>query len=143
MEVTPDLELVCFRGLPGAGKTELAQLLTSYHVAADDFRTDSQGEYHHDIKKHAVAHSKCKQQVEAWMQEQYTPIAVHNTFARLWELKEYFKLGQQYGYRVHIVTVEGWHCTPDQHQVGKSRKRLIAERYQLADHELHKALKSR
>ena len=102
--------LYLIRGIPGSGKSTLARQLAYYVPEADDyFKKD--GEYVFvpaDIDK---AHAECQSKVEEMMyidgmgegQDAVLPIAVSNTFTRLWEMQPYKDLAEKYGYTVFTI----------------------------------------
>lgn len=110
--------LILLRGLPGAGKTTLAELLIDKHIEADMYFIDKEtGEYkfnHNDLRK---AHSWCFNTVEEWMKDGDVKIVVSNTFTSEWEFINYHQLAEQYGYHVHSLVVENRHGNKSIHNV--------------------------
>lgn len=99
-------ELILFRGLPGAGKSTLANALCDVCLSADDFFTDAQGNYHYDKSLIKAAHEDCLCRTKAAMASGVERIGVANTFTEAWEMDAYFRLADNYGYRIHSVIVE-------------------------------------
>ena len=79
--------LYLVRGLPGSGKSTLARQLTSFNVAADDFMVDAEGKYSFNADRLGYCHKSCQNQVEQWMKESQSVIAVHNTFSTNREMR--------------------------------------------------------
>jgi predicted kinase len=108
--------LYLLRGLPGAGKSTLANQIGGSHFEADMYFINENGEYIFngaDIKK---AHQWCQSQVELAMIQNHitygldsSDIVVSNTFTQGWEMEPYYKLAESYGYRVFSLIVENRH----------------------------------
>lgn len=93
--------LYLIRGLPGAGKSTLAQTLlnqgkTQVHFEADMFFMSPQGHYAYDHSKIDQAHSWCQDQTKKALEKGYS-VAVSNTFVRLWEMQFYKNLALNLG----------------------------------------------
>jgi histidinol phosphatase-like enzyme len=98
--------LIIIRGLPGAGKTTLAKMLTGFNVAADDMPgLYVDGKY--QIELQARSHEWCREQVESWLSQDMSLVAVHNTFVSFEYTKPYVELAEKWGYAVQIIHCEG------------------------------------
>ena len=116
--------LYLLRGLPGAGKSTLANQIGGTNFEADMYFINENGEYIFngaDIKK---AHQWCQSQVELAMIQNHitygldsSDIVVSNTFTQGWEMEPYYKLAESYGYRVFSLIVENRHGGENQHGV--------------------------
>ena len=109
--------LYLIRGLPGSGKTTLAnRLAPRYSFAADDWFT-SDGKYEFDARQLPVAHAACLNNTKLVMKTGDGPIAVHNTFSQEWEAQPYFQLAKDWGYDVFVIecqnTFENTHDVPE------------------------------
>lgn len=98
--------LYIIRGIPGSGKSTLANKLTSNVVEADQFMYEY-GEYKWKPEKLHMAHKKCQETVEQYMQEGRDKIAVANTFIKLKEIKPYIDLAKQYDYKIVVKECDG------------------------------------
>lgn len=101
-----DKILYIIRGVPGSGKSTLANKLTSNVVEADQFMYED-GEYKWKPEKLHMAHKKCQETVEKYMQEGRDKIAVANTFIKLKDIKPYIDLAKQYDYKIVVKECDG------------------------------------
>jgi hypothetical protein len=117
--------LILLRGLPGAGKSSFAKTMWSEYVVceADDYFVDDNGKYKFNARDLPKAHNWCKFRVETFMKDNqanpqfYPNIVVSNTFTQEWEFKDYYKLAEQYGYKVYSLIVENRHGGTSTHNV--------------------------
>ena len=102
------LELVLIRGLPGAGKSTLAQTLatTHVHLEADMFFLDAQGHYVFAVEQLPQAFQWCLEQTATALQRGQN-VVVANTFVRNAAMAPFFALAQQAGARVRVVEATG------------------------------------
>ncbi len=127
--------LILLRGLPGAGKTTLAHLLSEnkYPVfSIDDYFTDPKsGEYKFDFAQNHLAYKQCEANTEGAMVNCVSKIFIHNTFTLDWEIEPYFKLAQKYSYTVFVATVENWHNSKNDHGISEEQVKKMAEKYKV------------
>lgn len=131
--------LILVRGLPGSGKSSFAELIWADFVIceADKFFYDENGNYNFDGSKLKEAHAWCKNEVEMRMKEhqetsQYYPeIVVSNTFTQEWEMEDYFKLAEKYGYKVVSLIVENRHGNKNLHGVPEEKIEQMRNRFQI------------
>ena len=100
-------DLILFRGLPGAGKSTLAETLCDVAYSADDFFIQPDGAYVYDKSRIKEAHEYCLLQTLRAMSQSVSRVGVANTFTQAWEMDAYYKAAYAAGYRVHAVIVEG------------------------------------
>jgi hypothetical protein len=96
-------ELFLLRGVPGSGKTALANSIGGTWVEADHYFLNENGDYEFDASKLKYAHKWCQDSVEESMSFQSIKITVSNTFTQEWEMQPYFDLAEKYGYRVYSL----------------------------------------
>jgi predicted kinase len=131
--------LFLVRGLPGSGKTSFATAIwNDYAVCeADKFFYDKEGNYNFDPTKLKEAHAWCKNEVESKMiehqnnQQYYPEIAVSNTFTQEWEMEDYFKLAEKYGYKVVSLIVENRHGGKNVHGVPEDKLEIMKNRFEI------------
>lgn len=123
-------ELFLLRGLPGSGKSTLAKSLDGEHFEADMFFMVGD-EYKFDGSKLKLAHKWCKDSVEEFMDLGYDRIVVSNTFTQEWEMEEYFKLAEKYGYMVFTIVVENRHGGVNQHGVPEEKLEQMKNRFEI------------
>ena len=124
-------QVVLIRGLPGSGKTSLANMINPignvFRAATDDWFLDNDGKYEFNPSDLVVNHQACLD----WFKDRVLSsegnhtIVVHNTFSMFWELHPYIS----FTHRVNS----------DQHGTGKFRINVI-DKYDdgLSDEELAK-----
>jgi predicted kinase len=126
--------LTLVRGLPGSGKSTLAKSLSNAltgHVEADMYFIQN-GEYKFDASKLRQAHAWCQNQVEKWMGPHgLDEIIVSNTFTQEWEMEAYYKLAEQYGYKVFSIIVENRHGGVNQHGVPADKLEQMKNRFEV------------
>lgn len=109
--------LILFRGLPGSGKSTLAETLCKKVFSADMF-FERDGKYNFDGSKLPEAHKWCRESVDAEMTLGIVDvIGVANTFTTEWEMKPYFDLAEDHGWRIATVIVENRHGSVNVHEV--------------------------
>lgn len=128
-------ELFLLRGLPGAGKSTLAESIGGMHMEADKYFMD-EGEYKFDAPKLKEAHAWCQTQVSNAMLLNYSAninerIVVSNTFTQEWEMQPYYDLAEKYGYRVYSLIVENRHDGKNQHGVPVEKLIEMKNRFQV------------
>ena len=123
--------LFLIRGIPGSGKTTLANLLpVDRCIAADDYHYDAGGNYNWKPETSKAGHAWCQREVEVAMEFGYS-IAVHNTFTTEWEMQPYFDMAEQYGYRVTTIIVENRHKSESVHNVPEETIQKMKDRFEV------------
>lgn len=101
-----ELELRLLRGLPGSGKTTLAQSLDLIHIEADQFFMNEVGQYCFDGKRLGSAHQWCQSQCEYHLYHNRS-VVVANTFVKQWEMDAYREIAKKFGAKLRIDVCRG------------------------------------
>jgi hypothetical protein len=123
-------ELILLRGIPGSGKTTLGYIIGVIPISADDYFYN-EGEYYFDTSKLKLAHEWCRVRTIHQMQDEVSKIVVANTFTQEWEMEPYYKLAEQYGYRVHSLIVENRHGGINEHNVPDETLEKMKNRFEV------------
>jgi predicted kinase len=134
-------QLYIVRGIPGSGKTTLANSL-AYSVGAPVFSADQYFEkinpngevvdYKFDFTKLGMAHSQCQQKTEDSMRCETPQIYVANTFTTKKEMQPYFTLAKKYGYSVFSIVVENRHGNQNVHNVPADKVQIMKDRFDIS-----------
>ena len=129
-------ELFLLRGLPGSGKSTLAKMLVGdkdyCHKEADMYFVDGDGNYKFQPSKIKEAHKWCQEEIEFLMKYEHSLVVVSNTFTQEWEMEEYYKLAEKYGYRVHSLIVENRHGGINEHNVPEEKLKQMKTRFEIS-----------
>lgn len=102
--------LIIIRGVPGSGKTkvaeEIADHLYALHFEANMWRYNDEGEYIYDPKDNKRCHKECQKSVREAL-EMGIPVVVANTFTREWQVKPYLEMASDLDIPVDIVVCKG------------------------------------
>lgn len=127
-------------------------------LSADMFFEDENGNYNWDASKIKEAHAWCKFQCEGLMRDgnkvvefptivsttvgskngyrspgynYFNKIFVANTFTQEWEMDDYYKLAEKYGYDVVSLIVENRHDGVSTHDVPPTTIEKMKERFSI------------
>lgn len=127
--------LIILRGLPGSGKTTLANLLSENKwpvFSIDSYFTDPvTKEYNFQFDKNHLAYKNCEAQTQKAMQNNIAKIFIDNVFSIDWEIEPYFKLASAYNYSVYVVTVENYHGSKNKHNISDEQLQKMAAKYKV------------
>lgn len=106
-----DKIMVLVRGIPGSGKSTFAKRVCEnnydlpQHCEADMYFFDKYGEYKWSVDDVKNAHKYCQLMTEeAMLLDRH--VVVSNTFIKQWELDEYIKLCEKYGYNYVVIRMK-------------------------------------
>lgn len=133
--------LILLRGLPGSGKSTVAEMLSEWNFAADNYPGLYDGGFHMELL--GKAHQWCLDSVELAMEDADgkqdsskgghakagVPLVVHNTLTTERELKPYYDLAAKYGYRVVSMIVENRHGSESVHNVPDETLQRMRDRF--------------
>ena len=127
--------LILLRGLPGSGKSTVAELIGAKGAGYAHFEADmyfmEDGVYKFDPTKLRMAHNWCQIQTEKAMADDTAIVIVSNTFTQEWEMERYYELGKIYNYRVTSLVVENRHGGVNVHNVPEDKLEAMKNRFQL------------
>lgn len=129
------INLILIRGLPGSGKTTLANLISDngkHQVfSIDQYFTDSDGNYSFDYSKNYLAYKHCEENTEKAIEAGNKIVIVDHTFTLDWEMEPYFKMAKKYNCLLHVVTVENYHGGENVHAISSEQIQKMAEKYKV------------
>lgn len=123
--------LYIIRGLPGSGKTALANSIADLIFEADQFRLDQSGNYQFNPKDNGDVHQKCTIATKQAMKAGVEKIAVSNTFVKEWEFAHYRKMAREFGYQAFVLIVENRHFGENSHGVPENAIERMRENFEI------------
>lgn len=131
-------DLILLRGVPGSGKTTLANIILQNPantktdvLSADDFFLNEDGVYVFEPTKLKEAHNHCQVRCADRMRSGLARVVVANTFTQEWEMEKYFEMAERYNYRVHSIIVENRHGSENVHGVPEDKLKQMKDRFEI------------
>ena len=136
MQTIKNRTLILLRGLPGAGKSTLAEILNEHgkypvHAVDHYFTDDQTGAYTFDFSKNHLAYNQCIENTRSSMETPFEKIFVDNTFTMDWEMEPYFKLANEFQYRIFVITVENRHGNSNIHDIRREQLEKMADKFKV------------
>lgn len=139
--------LYIMRGLPGSGKSTMAQAIAkaetlagkSVKIASADFyHYDETRNYNFKVENLAAAHEQCRKTCEDAMRHGTDIVILDNTNIKKMDYQIYLYLAEQYKYTVQFVVPETqWAFDPEGcwrrniHGVPLERIQMMSEKYEV------------
>ena len=124
--------LYLIRGLPGSGKSSLAQDLENIaiRVEADDFFLDHEGNYNFDATKLKQAHEYCYEKASEYLKLEYS-VVVSNTSTTEKEVRRYQELVEKHNATFVSLIVENRHGNSSVHDVPTEKIQQMKNRFSI------------
>lgn len=127
------------RGIPGCGKTKLAEELRLLYTEMDKIVLiceanqyfERNGEYNYSPSLLEKAHEDCRNKVISALSDDVEVIILTNTSTMFWEFEEYLKLAEEFGYETTVMTVENYHNGKSPHNVPEEKLNVMRRRFDL------------
>jgi predicted kinase len=130
-----DHSLILLRGLPGSGKSTLAEVLSEngkYPVlSVDHYFINEEGKYDFNYRENYLAYDECKNNARKELMKGTEKIFIDNTFTQEWEMEPYFKMAEEFIYRIFVITVENRHGGKNIHRISEEQIHKMAEKYKV------------
>ncbi len=103
--------IIVLRGLPGSGKTTLAETIHSLNknisaiISLDTYRSET-GVYVYKIEDIPILVARMMTDLRTHIKDGTKLIIVDNTHSRLEEFSETERIGKENGYKVHVINIE-------------------------------------
>lgn len=125
MTISPRLTLI--RGVPGSGKSTMAQAMTDHvHFEADMYMIED-GAYQYNPEKVAESHFWCRAQMREALVSGKN-VVISNTFSRAHEMSAYLAIARELGVAVEVVEAKG--CWQNVHGVPAERIEQMRQRWE-------------
>jgi predicted kinase len=124
-------QLILLRGIPGSGKSTFAKLLGRAICTADDYHTDRNGLYNWKQENIGKSHNWCKRKCRRFLKAGIETVIVANTSTTEDEIKPYFEMARDFGYKFFSVIVENRHGNKNDHGVPDATLEKMKNRFSI------------
>jgi predicted kinase len=119
------------RGLPGAGKSTLSELIADVVISADDYAIDDKGNYKWNVSNSSDYHDQAREAFNKVVSQGVNRIAVANTNSTDSEFRYYCQVAKKYNYQVFTLIVENRHEGKSIHDVPSSVVLAMKKRFSI------------
>lgn len=109
--------LILLRGLPGSGKNTFAEMLNTKAICCADDYVTRKGVYNWKPETSGISHEWCQRKCRRFMKAQVERIVIANSSTTTRELRPYYDLATQFGYKTFSIVIENRHCGVNVHNV--------------------------
>jgi predicted kinase len=124
--------LIILRGIPGSGKSTVAEFLSEdgkYPVCTTDDFFMKDGVYNFNISQIGIAHKVCQEKAQKMMESGHEKVFIANTNTTQKELNTYINMANDNGYRVMSLIVENRHGNTNEHNVPAATLEAMRNRF--------------
>jgi len=123
--------LLNIRGVPGSGKSSVAQLFKTKAICCADDYFVHDGEYKWKSEDIGKAHEWCQRKCAKFMKKQIERIVVANTSTTERELKPYYDLARNFEYKIYSIIIENRHGGVNIHGVPEATLEKMRARFNI------------
>jgi predicted kinase len=123
--------VIIIRGLQGSGKSSVAKLFETKAICSADDYFVRDGVYEWYGMGLPKAHQWCIRKCRRFMMIEAQRIVIDNTAVKARDLKPYYGLAEDYGYKVFSIVVENRHGGINSHGVPEDAIQRLREKFDI------------